>query len=106
MDALTISILSSAAYEILKTGVKFTTNSIKEILKNWILDDISAGTLAIELENLGLSDELSEKAIQRKIEQSHKITDLLQTMQSSPQIINITQNHSGTGDNVGRDKNC
>jgi hypothetical protein len=106
MDALTVSILSSAAYDILKTGAKFTATSIKSRLKNWILEIPTAEIIAHELENLNLSDELSEKAIQRLVEENAKITGLLQKLQPAQQIVNITQNHSGSGDNVGGNKNC
>ncbi|AOE80005.1 hypothetical protein A7318_15800 [Pseudomonas lurida] len=104
MDALTVSILSSAAYDILKAGLKFTGQTIKDKLKNWVLDDITAGILATKLENLDLSDELSEKAIERKIEKESDIPDLLSKNQPASQVINITQHHTGSGDNVGRDK--
>ena len=104
MDALTVSILSSAAYDILKTGLKFTGQTIKDKLKNWVLDDITATLLATKLEKLDLSDELSEKAIERKIENETDISDLLSKNKPAPQVINITQHHSGSGDNIGRDK--
>jgi hypothetical protein len=104
MDALTVSILSSAAYDILKTGLKFTSQTIKEKLKNWVLDDLTANILASKLETLDLSDELSEKAIFRRIEEDSDIAELLKNNQPPQKTINITQHHSGSGDNIGRDK--
>lgn len=105
MDALTLSLLSSAAYDLLKSGASLTAQILKDKLKKWILDDITAEKIANELDKLQLNDELSEKAIERKIENS-EIPKILEGVQPATNITNITQTHSGSGDNVGRDKNC
>ena len=105
MDALTLSILSSATYDLLKGGVKLTTQTLKDKLRKWILDESTAEKIASELDKLDLDDELSEKAIQRKIENTN-IPTILKSIQPATNITNITQTHSGTGDNVGHDKNC
>jgi len=105
MDALTLSILSSATYDLLKGGVKLTAQALKGGLKKWLLDENTAQEIVNELEQLDLDDGLSEKAIERKIENSN-IPKILESIQPATNITNITQNHSGSGDNVGRDKNC
>ena len=79
MEFMTSAILSGFLYDMLKHGVSITADSVKEKLKDWILDDSIAPTFSKELADLNLNDELSETT--------------------------ITQNHSGTGDNIGRDKN-
>lgn len=106
MDALVVSILSSAAYDLLKTSVTFTSEWVKDSLKNWIIDDITAQEIANAANKLKLNDELSEKAIQKIIESDAQTINSLKNLKPSQQTINITQNHSGTGDNIGRDKIC
>lgn len=105
MDALTLSILSSATYDLLKIGTKLTAQALKEKLRKWILDDNTAAKIADELGKLDLGDDLSEKAIERKIENTN-IPKILKNVQPATNITNITQTHSGSGDNVGRDKIC
>ncbi|WP_139834252.1 hypothetical protein [Pseudomonas sp. B11(2017)] len=104
MDALALSVLTSATYDLLKTTTTFTIQFIKSELKKWILDDETAGKIVSELDSLELTDELSEKAIKQKIE-STNIPKLLKDLKPS-QTTNITQNHYGSGDNVGGNKYC
>ena len=105
MDPLTLSILSSATYELLKSGASLTAQTLKEKLKKWITEDITAERISSELAKLQLDDELSEKAIERKIG-STGIPKILEGIPPATMVVNITQTHSGSGDNVGRDKNC
>lgn len=105
MDALTLSLLSSATYDLLKSGASLSAQIIKDKLKKWVLDDATAEKIADELDKLQLNDELSEKAIERRI-QGSEISKILEGVQPATNVTNITQSHSGSGDNVGRDKNC
>lgn len=58
---------------MLKHHVSITATSIKEKLKNWVVDEAVAPALAKELEKLSLNDEMSEIAIERKLLDSSEI---------------------------------
>lgn len=103
MEFLSAAILSGFVYDMLKHSVSITTTSIKEKLKGWIVDEAVAPALAEEIEKLSLNDEMSEKAIERKLLDSCEIQQILSSIQPNNTTV-ITQNHSGTGDNVGGNK--
>lgn len=73
MDFLSSAILSGIVYDMLKHHVSITATSIKEKLKNWVVDEAVAPALAKELEKLSLNDEMSEIAIERKLLDSSEI---------------------------------
>ncbi|KES14618.1 hypothetical protein GASC598B02_003530, partial [Gilliamella apicola SCGC AB-598-B02] len=52
-----------------------------------------------KLQELNLNDEMSEKAIEREINSSNEIKELLSKISAHNVDINI-QIHSGTGDNI------
>ncbi|MFM5271445.1 MULTISPECIES: GapS6a family protein [Aeromonas] len=104
MEFMTATILSGLLYDMLKHGISITATTIKEKLKDWIIDDSSATTFSDELVSLNLNDELSESAIEKRINQSPKILALLSSLKKDSNVTTIIQNHSGTGDNIGRDK--
>jgi len=105
MEFMTSAILSGFLYDMLKHGVSITADSVKEKLKDWILDDSIAPAFSKELADLNLNDELSESAIEKRINQTPKLLDLLSSIKKEGSVTTIIQNHSGTGDNIGRDKN-
>jgi len=104
MDFMTAAVLSGIAYDALKKGLTFTANIIKSELKDWIIDDELAEFVSKELNTLKLTDELSEKAIERKIIESTNLKDLIEKIKPYNAGNIIIQNHSGSGDNIGRDK--
>jgi len=104
MDFLTSTILSGIAYDVLKCGVLLTTDNLKDRLKEWIIDDSSLSMLTGELNKLSLTDEMSESAIERKILSSTELISLLENIKPISEGNTIIQSHSGSGDNVGRDK--
>lgn len=101
---MTSAILSGFLYNMLKHGVSITADSVKEKLKDWILDDSIAPALSKELADLNLNDELSESAIEKRINQTPKFLELLSSIKKEASVTTIIQNHSGIGDNIGRDK--
>lgn len=103
MEFLSSTILSGVVYDMLKHKVSITTTSIKEKLKDWIVDEAVAPVLAEKIEELSLNDEMSEKAIERRLLDSSEIQQILSSIKPNNTTV-ITQNHSGIGDNVGRDK--
>lgn len=103
MDFLSSAILSGIVYDMLKHHVSITATSIKEKLKNWVVDEAVAPALAKELEKLSLNDEMSEIAIERKLLDSSEIQKILSSIKPLAATV-IIQNHSGTGDNIGGNK--
>lgn len=104
MDFLTSTILSGIAYDVIKCGVLMTTDNLKDRLRDWIIDDYALSVLAGELNKLSLTDEMSESAIERKILASTELISLLENIKPISEGNTTIQSHSGSGDNVGRDK--
>jgi len=104
MDFLSTAVLSGIAYDILKKGLSLSASNLKEKLKDWAEVEIIVPRIAEELNKLALTDDMSEKAIERSINQSQSLLELLTTVKK-PQVSNvIVQHHTGSGDNIGRNK--
>jgi hypothetical protein len=101
MGFLSSVVLSGFLYDMLKDGVSFSSDAIKTKLKSWAIDEIVAPALSAEISKLNLTDELSESAIEKRINQAPQLVELMSSIKN---VQTITQNHSGTGDNIGRDK--
>lgn len=103
MEFLSATILSGVVYDLIKHQVQVTAESLKEKLRDWVIDEAVAPALTIELEKLELNDEMSEKAIERQISESKDIQSILSNI--VPNTTNVViQQHSGTGDNIGGNK--
>lgn len=103
-EFLTSAILGGITYDIIKCGATLTLDSFKDKLKNWVIDEPTLVKLTSELNSLNLTDEMSALAIERKIAATSEISEILKTIKPASESNTIIQNHSGTGDNVGRDK--
>lgn len=104
MEFLTATVLSGIAYDIIKCGVLLTAENLKNRLGDWIIDGSKLSMLAIELNKLSLSNEMSELAIERKINDSSELMSLIKNIKPASESYTVIQSHSGSGDNVGRDK--
>lgn len=110
MDFITTGVIASTVYDILKHGVKLSTSVLKDRLGQWLKEDIVAQAVATELAKLDLHDGLSEKAISQQIDQSPAISALIRDINAKTALIapstisNVSQTHSGSGDNVGGNK--
>ncbi|RZO10660.1 hypothetical protein EKG40_03575 [Pseudomonas moorei] len=110
MDFITTGIIASSVYDVLKHGLKLSAGMLKERLSQWIKEDVVAEAVAEELTKLGISDEMSEVAITRRLEQSAAITGLIRDINAKVAVVahstitNVTQTHSGSGDNVAGNK--
>jgi hypothetical protein len=104
MDFLTATILSGITYDLIKCGTLLTADNFKERLREWVIGDSSLIVLADELNKLNLSSEMSELAIEKRITASPELMSLLQKIKPIEVATTINQSHSGSGDNVGRDK--
>lgn len=110
MDFISAGVIASTVYDVLKKGVKLGADVLKDKLGQWIKDDIVANAIASELSKLDINDELSEKAIIKKLDQSHEISEIINSIntkvaQFAPSTItHVNQVHSGGGDNVAGNK--
>lgn len=104
MDFLTAAVLSGVAYDYIKKGAALTGAKIKSELKEWLIGDDIAINVSEELKKLQLTDDLSERAIERKISQSPELMKIIAKIQQANEINTVTQTHLGQGDNIGRDK--
>lgn len=103
-EFLTGAILSGIAYDVMKCGVVMSIDELKQRLKGWLISDSEILVLADELNKLELTTEMSETAIERKISSSHELQKLIKNIKPASEGNTIIQHHSGSGDNVGRDK--
>lgn len=110
MDFITTGVIASTVYDGLKHGLKLSASVLKDRLGQWLKEDVVAEAVAIELSKLDLHDGLSEKAISQQIDQSQAIFALIREINAKAAlfapstITNVTQAHSGSGDNVGGNK--
>lgn len=103
MEPITTAILARGIYDLLQAGLSFSKNTIKEKIKTLIKDDEVADSLSNKVEKLPLTDELSPIAIQRKFDEDPEIKKLLSSI-TAQSVVNLNQQHSGSGDNVGGNK--
>ena len=99
MDFLTSTILSGLLYDGFKSGALLTIDLLKEKLTGWIFDEEPLHELTHKLESMHL-DDLSEHAIERKINEASEIQSYLQKIIPEKNQSSVTQNHYGSGDNV------
>ena len=104
MDFLSSTILSGFLYDMLKNRVAVSAENIKLKLKDWAISELVAPTLSEEVNKLNLNNEMSESAIEKRIIQNPTLMELLTSIKSVKNSTTIIQQHSGSGDNIGRDK--
>ena len=104
MEAITTAILARGIYDLLQSGVSWSKEALKEKLRTLISDEAKATNLAAKLQGLEVDDGMSAKAIERKIDLQPEIIDILKSIKPEDRV-SIYQNHTGSGDNIGRDKN-
>ena len=101
MEFLTSSILSGVLYDGFSRGVSITANFLKEKLQGWILDDVVLEGLTTKVNELQLQD-YRQDVIERKLDESGTLQKILEQIKpdQNTAIGSVTQNHSGSGDNV------
>lgn len=110
MDFITTGIIASSAYDVFKHGLALTAHSLKERLAQWIKDDVLAEALSAELSRLGINNQMSEMAMTQRLDESPTMPALIRDINAQAalyapsQINTVTQNHSGSGDNVAGHK--
>ncbi len=98
------AVLSGIAYDIMKCGAILGVDDLKQRLRGWVISDSELIAMTYALNKLELTDEMSEIAIERKIVASDELKQLLENIKPATEGNTIIQHHSGSGDNVGRDK--
>lgn len=101
---LTATILSGVVYDIVKTSTKLTLDNFKTKVKGWLIDDTTAQKLVDEINQIDHIDDLNQTAIARNIEQNQDLMSLLKTIKIDQSLTQVSQIHSGSGDNVAGDK--
>ncbi|AKK00485.1 hypothetical protein VM99_21295 [Pseudomonas chlororaphis] len=110
MDFITTGIIASSVYDVFKHGLKLSAEKLKERLGQWIKEDVVAQALAEELTKLGIDNSMSEIAIAQRLDQSPAMTGLIREINAKVAIVatstitNVTQTHTGSGDNVAGNK--
>lgn len=104
MDPQVLSIVATVAWEAIKDGVKVTTNRLQKALKGWILKDDACENVIKVVNSIPESYKINAKLVEGYLESNTQLIDVLSKV-AVEGVGNITQYHSGSGDNVGRDKN-
>ncbi|MEZ8291851.1 MULTISPECIES: GapS6a family protein [Vibrio] len=101
MDFLTSTLLSGVLYDGFKKGVAITSDFLKEKLQGWLFDDELLEKLAEQVNALELQD-YGEHVIERKLSESGELQEILKLIkpEQNTTIGSVTQNHSGSGDNI------
>lgn len=101
MDFLTNTLLSGVLYDGFKKGVEITSDFLKEKLQGWLFDDELLEKLAEQVNALELQD-YGEHVIERKLSESGELQEILKLIkpEQNTTIGSVTQNHSGSGDNI------
>lgn len=101
MDFLTSTLLSGVLYDGFKKGLAITSDFLKEKLQGWLFDDELLEKLAEKVNALELQD-YGEHVIERKLSESGELQEILKLIkpEQNATIGSVTQNHSGSGDNI------
>jgi len=102
MDFMTSAVLGGIVYDILKNNLTITSQLLQSRLTSWVINDETVVNLATQLNRLDIDAEKSERSIQREIENSEDLSELVETIRRVQST--ITQQHSGSGDNIAGDK--
>ncbi|QCP62355.1 hypothetical protein [Pantoea sp. SO10] len=103
MDPITTAILARGIYDLLQSSLSYTKDTLKEKLREFIVDEKKADEAAEKIEELNLNEDMSQKAIEKKINSDPELLDILKSI-AKENNVNVNQYHFGTGDNVARDK--
>lgn len=101
---LTSTIFSGIVYDIIKKSSILTLDKLKAMAKGWHIDDKTGQKLVDEINQIENLDELNEKGLISRIEKNQDIMDLLSSIKIDQSTRLVTQNHSGSGDNIAGDK--
>jgi len=101
MDFLTSTFLSGILYDGFKKKVTISSNFLKGKLQGWLINDELLEQLVEKINALELQD-YGEHVIERKLSESGELQEILKLIkpEQNTTIGSVTQNHSGSGDNI------
>ncbi len=99
-----ISAIAKIASNVIKQGVKITSEQLRIQLKDWILKDEEYNMVTDVINTIPVEYQLNEKIIEAYIETNQSLSKIIEQgrIGESKQVY---QMHTGTGDNVAGDKN-
>lgn len=110
MEYLTATMLSGMTYDLVKSGIKISAESLRSKLRGWLISDEEIKTLVARLNKIEDIERLNEIELAKKIEDEPSIHNILITVQQDKSVnknatldnsVNETvQNHSGSGHNI------
>lgn len=104
MDFITSTILSGVLYDGLKAGAVMSVDHLKHSLQKWFIDDAAAQLILRKTTDLEINRDMSESAIQARIDSDSEFIEQLKNIPLMPQVINNISTHNGTGDIVNGNK--
>jgi proteasome assembly chaperone (PAC2) family protein len=102
--SITATVLSGVVYDIIKTSAILTLDNFKTKVKGWLIDDATAQKVVDEINQISDLEDYSEKGLSKKLEQNEQLVELLKTIKLDQSVKQVTQIHSGSGDNVAGNK--
>lgn len=101
-ETISLSILANSIYDMLKHSINLSAPNLRSKMQKWVIGEDTLKQLERELERLGLNSDMSELAIERRLEANGKIPNLIKQITPNK---NVSINQINTfGDNIGRDK--
>lgn len=82
MDFITSSILSGIVYDVFNSGIKLTVQALKKPLQGWLIDEDMIAQLVDKISESGISEDMGQAAIQRRIDANDDLTSFLKQIKS------------------------
>lgn len=95
MDELTIGILSSAVWDLIKKGAMVTSNNLKGKLKDWMLSDDDLNTLVDNINSASMDEVVSERALQEYFRYNEEIIKILSNANRKVTVKQIIEENTG-----------
>lgn len=100
MEALTSVVLSGIAWDAIKKGIKISSNYLKKLLSNWILDDDKLEEISQYMNNIPDAYCMSEGMIKEYLNLNERLLDILKEAKPMGAYISQTSENN-YGINVG-----
>lgn len=104
---LTSAVLGTVLAGLIKDGIILTGKSIKDQLVGYTVSDKQANDISEKVNQFeGDLEDFSEKKFEKEIEKNPDLKSILASISTvtDQSHATITQNHSGSGDNIGGNK--
>lgn len=104
MEYLTSTMLSGMTYDLIKRGLYISVDTLRNKLKDWLINDEDIKVLVERINSIDQLEDLNESAISRRLEDDSILQKTLVNIKQDNSISQVTQTHSGRGDNVAGNK--